>query len=78
MLDKFDTRIKIISLAKCMHGFGLDELKELLSVSSKASWKQGEDIFQEGDFGRDMYVICAGRVVIWRKILVALSIGDLK
>jgi len=81
-MDDIETQIKIISLAKCLHGFGLFELKQLLSVSSKATWKKGEDIFLEGDPGRDMYIICAGKVVIWRKNagkrvdLASLSVGE--
>ncbi len=64
-MDK-ETQIKIISLAKCLRGFGLLDLNQLLSISSKAAWKNGEDIFLEGDSGRDMYIICAGKVSIWR------------
>ena len=82
MSDDIETQIKIISLAKCLHGFSLAELNELLSVSSKAVWKRGEDIFLEGDLGRDMFIICAGRVVIWRNNagsrleLASLSAGE--
>ena len=81
-MDEIETQIKIISLAKCLHGFSLLDLNELLSVSSKAIWKRGEDIFLEGDPGRDMYIICAGRVVIWRNKggkrvkLASLSVGE--
>ncbi len=64
MSNEMGTQAKIISLAKCFHGFGPVDLSQLLLVSSKAVWKQGEDIFHEGDSGRDMYVICAGKVVI--------------
>lgn len=82
MIDEMETQIKIISLAKCLHGFGLIDLNQLLSVSSKAFWKEGEDIFHEGDSGKDMYIICAGRVVIWRDNagkrvdLASLSAGE--
>lgn len=62
-----DAQLKIISLAKCLHGFGLDDLKQLMAISSKAVWVAGEDIFCEGDQGRDMYIICSGKVGIWRK-----------
>ena len=65
-MDEVETQLKIISLAKCLHGFGFVDLNQLLSVSSKAAWKKGEDIFQQGDPGRDMYIICAGKVNIWR------------
>ena len=77
-----ETQIKIISLARCLHGFGLIDLKQILSVSSKAAWKKGEDIFLEGDPGRDMYIICAGRIAIWRNNagkrldLASLSAGE--
>ncbi|MBI3221715.1 MAG: cyclic nucleotide-binding domain-containing protein [Nitrosomonadales bacterium] len=67
MSDEMETQLKIISLARCLYGFGLHDLKQLLSVSYKAVWKAGEDIFQEGDSGRDMYILCAGKVSIWRK-----------
>jgi CRP-like cAMP-binding protein len=66
MGEGVDPQIKIISMAKVLHGFGLLDLEELLGVSSKAVWKKGTDIFLEGDAGRDMYIICAGRVLIWR------------
>jgi len=82
MSDEMETQIKIISLARCLHGFGLIDLKQILSVSSKAAWKKGEDIFLEGDPGRDMYIICAGRIAIWRNNagkrldLASLSAGE--
>ena len=82
MNEGIETQIKIISLAKCLHGFGLIDLKQLLSVSSKAAWKKGEDIFLEGDPGRDMYIICAGKVAIWRNNagerldIANLSVGE--
>jgi len=81
-MDEIETQAKIISLSKCLHGFDLLELNQLLSVSSKAIWKKGTDIFLEGDPGRDMYIICAGKVVIWRNIagkrldLACLSVGE--
>lgn len=77
-----DPQIKIISLAKCLHGFGPVDLKQLLSVSSKVAWKAGEDVFFEGDSGRNMYIICAGKINIWRKSagkslsLASLSVGE--
>lgn len=58
---------KLLSLAKCLKGFGLDDLRELLSISSRTTWKRGEHIFIEGDQGRDMFIICSGKVNIWRK-----------
>jgi len=81
-MDELETQIKIISLAKCLHGFNLHDLNQLLSVSSKAVWKKGADIFLEGDSGRDMYIICAGKISIWRKNadkrleLASLSVGE--
>ena len=77
-----ETQIKILSLAKCLRGFGLIDLEQLLSVSTKALWKKDEDIFFEGDSGRNMYIICAGKVGIWRKSsgrwlnLASLSVGE--
>jgi len=82
MSNELEPQIKILSLAKCLHGFGLLDLNQLLSVSSKAVWRKGEDIFQQGDPGRDMYVICAGKVLIWRNSagkrleLASLSAGE--
>lgn len=81
-MGEIETQIKMISLAKCLHGFGLFELNQLLSVSSKAAWKKGEDIFLEGDAGRDMYIIFAGKISIWRNNagkrldLATLSVGE--
>jgi CRP-like cAMP-binding protein len=82
MNNDMETQIKIISLAKCLHGFGLVDLKQLLSVSSKARWRAGEDVFFEGDSGRNMYIICAGKISIWRRSagqclsLASLSVGE--
>jgi len=66
MNSDFETQIKILSLAKCLRGFGVVDLKQLLSITSKALWKKGEDAFLEGDSGRDMFIICAGKISIWR------------
>ena len=57
-----DIYLKALSLSKCFNGFGLEDLKQLLAISTKASWKAGEDIFVEGDPGRDMFIICSGAV----------------
>ena len=81
-MDELETQIKIIALAKCLHGFDLFELNQLLSVSSKVVWKKGEDIFLEGNSAREMYIICAGNVIIWRNSvgkrleLASLSAGE--
>jgi CRP-like cAMP-binding protein len=58
---------KLLSLAKCFKGFGPNDLRDLLSISSKAMWRTGEHAFIEGDPGRDMYVICTGKINVWRK-----------
>lgn len=77
-----DVHLKILSVSKCFKGFGLEDLKQLLAISTKAFWKAGEDIFIEGDSGRDMYIICSGKVRIWRKnagqnlALASLSVGE--
>lgn len=67
MTTEMGTFNKLLSLAKCFKGFGLNDLRELLSISTKAIWQAGEDIFIEGDQGRDMFIICSGKVTIWRK-----------
>lgn len=67
MTTEMEVFIKLISLAKCLNGFGLDDLRDLLNISSKATWRTGESVFIEGDQGRDMYIICSGKVNIWRK-----------
>ena len=67
MSDDMGIFIKLLSLAKCFRGLGVEELRELLNISSKATWQLGEQIFMEGDPGRDMYIICSGKVNIWRK-----------
>lgn len=77
-----EVQLKIISLAKCLHGFGPVDLQQLMSISSKAVWKAGEDVFFEGDPGKCMYIICAGKISIWRKSagkrlsLASLSVGE--
>jgi hypothetical protein len=43
-----ETQVKIISLAKRLHGFGLLDLNQLLQASSKVVWEKGEDIFTRG------------------------------
>ncbi|MDD2915575.1 MAG: cyclic nucleotide-binding domain-containing protein [Gallionella sp.] len=58
---------KLLSLAKCFKGFGTEDLRELLKISTKATWQAGEHVFTEGSDGRDMYIICSGKVSIWRK-----------
>ncbi|MFA6015506.1 MAG: cyclic nucleotide-binding domain-containing protein [Gallionellaceae bacterium] len=67
MHNELEVFVKLISLAKCLKGFGLDDLRELLAISSKAIWRAGDQVFMEGETGRDMYIICSGKVNIWRK-----------
>lgn len=82
MSSEMETFSKLLSLAKCLKGFGLDDLRSLLCISSKAIWRAGEDAFIEGSDGRDMYIICSGKVNIWRKnggkkvSLASLSEGE--
>lgn len=77
-----DIYAKLLSLAKCFSGFGMIELKQLLAISSKAIWEIGDDIFLEGAQGKDMFIICTGKVSIWRKngeeklALASLSEGE--
>jgi CRP-like cAMP-binding protein len=58
---------KLLSLAKCFKGFGPNDVRDLLNISSKAIWRAGEHAFIEGDQDRDMYVICSGKMNVWRK-----------
>lgn len=67
MTTEMEIFIKLLGLAKCLKGFELDDLRSLLSISSKATWTKGETVFVEGDQGRDMFIICSGKVSIWRK-----------
>ena len=77
-----DIYLKVLSMSKCFKSFGLEELRQLLAISTKATWKAGEDIFIEGDSGRDMFIICSGKVSIWREnagqdlALASLSVGE--
>lgn len=67
MTTEMETFFKLLGFAKCLKGFELDDLRSLLSISSKAIWEKGETVFVEGDMGRDMFIICSGKVSIWRK-----------
>lgn len=67
MSSEMEVFVKLLSLAKCLKGFGVEDLRNLLSVSSKAIWRTGENVFLEGEQGRDMFIICSGKVNIWRK-----------
>ena len=77
-----DSPMKIISMARCLHGFGPNDLKQILAISTKATWTKGVNVFMEGDKGRDMYIICSGQVFVWRGHgktrvkLAELSAGD--
>jgi CRP-like cAMP-binding protein len=66
MSSELEIFSKLLSLAKCFKGFGLEDLRALLCISSKAVWQTGEHVFIEGSRGRDMYIICSGKVNIWR------------
>ena len=67
MASEMDVFVKLLSMAKCLKGFGVEDLRNLLGIASKAIWKEGDHVFLEGDQGRDMFIICAGKVNIWRK-----------
>jgi len=73
---------KILGMSRCFNGFSREDLKQLLAISSKDFWQTGEDIFLEGDNGRDMYIILSGKIDIWRKTadaqlsLATLSMGE--
>lgn len=61
-----EVQMKILSMVKCLRGFGPLDLNQLLSVASKVFWEKGSDIFMEGDSGKDMYIICSGKTLIWK------------
>ena len=67
MANETDAIIKLLSYVKCLKGFGVEDVRNLLSISSRALWQPGEHIFLEGDKGRDAFIICSGKVNIWRK-----------
>lgn len=67
MGSEMEIFIKLLSLAKSLKGFGIEDLRDLLNISTKATWRAGEHPFLEGDEGRDMFIICSGKVNIWRK-----------
>lgn len=73
---------KILGMSKCFNGFGREDLKQLLAISSKDFWQTDDDIFLEGDNDRDMYIIFSGKISIWRKTadakrtLATLSTGE--
>jgi CRP-like cAMP-binding protein len=77
-----EPQLKILSMAKCLHGFGPHDLKQIISISSKATWSKGVNVFMEGDKGRDMFIVCSGTIFIWRGHgktrvkLATLSAGD--
>lgn len=66
MQNEIDAMSKLLALAKCLKDFSLIDLRDLLKVSSKEIWQAGEQIFNEGSYGRDMYIICSGKVNVWR------------
>jgi CRP-like cAMP-binding protein len=67
MSNEMQVFVKLLSIAKSLKGFGVDDLRNLLSISSKAIWPSGDHVFLEGEQGRDMFIICSGKVNIWRK-----------
>ena len=82
MIDDSDSVTNIISTAKCANGFRPEDLKNILSISTKHTWRKGVDVFIEGDRGRDMFIICSGKISIWRADgkarveLATISTGD--
>jgi len=67
MSTEMEMYSKLLSLAKCLKGFGTEDLRDLLKISTKEVWQANELIFDEGSVGRDMYIICSGKVNVWRK-----------
>lgn len=67
MANDMDAFVKLLSYVKCLKGFGVEDVRNLLSISSRVVWQPGEHIFLEGDQGRDVFIICSGKVNIWRK-----------
>lgn len=74
--------LKILSVAKCLRGFGFKDLEDLLTISHRVAWKAGDRVFSEQDQGRDMFVICSGKISIYRETdrgklaLASLGIGE--
>lgn len=75
--------IEILKQVRFFDTLDENELKEVLSVSTKVEKSAGEILFEEGDAGNEFYVIMSGAVRISKKIpgigeeaLVVLRPGD--
>lgn len=59
--------LKLLSQVRIFGGFGPGDLEDFLTQTTGCTYAAGELIFVEGEPGRDMHIILAGKVEVYRK-----------
>lgn len=62
-----ETTLKLLASVRLFEGFGPADLNSFVANSSNATFLPGEQVIAEGESGRQMYVILAGKVEISRR-----------
>jgi CRP-like cAMP-binding protein len=61
------TILKLLGQVRIFEGFGPGDLKDFLAQTVGCTYAAGEDIFTEGEPGRDMHIILTGKVEVYRR-----------
>ena len=67
--------IEVFSAVPIFKGFGEEELKAIVNLSKKQSFKPGETIVREGEAGLGFYVIVEGRASVKKKGRIVAKLG---
>lgn len=65
-------------LANCefFKGFGEGDIRNIAQICRIRTYKTGEYVFQQGDFGEQLYVICDGQVFLEHRMNIGSHKGD--
>ncbi len=67
--DKVETAtiLKLLGQVRIFEGFGPGDLKDFLAQTIGCTYAAGDEVFAEGEPGRDMHIILTGKVEVFRK-----------
>lgn len=61
------TILKLLAQVRIFDGFGPGDLEEFLAQTTGSTYAAGEQIFAEGESGRQMHIILSGKVEVYRQ-----------
>lgn len=56
---------KMLDMSPVLSGLVFEEAQTLLKFGRKASWKENERVFYEGEDAEEMFILLGGQLIVW-------------